>query len=270
MTGYITLNYWDLVIASVFLLLNGAVSLGLHLGLERKLAIAAVRMVIQLVLVGLLLKTLFALASPWITLLVALFMLLFAGREAWARQENRLRGWWGYGIGTSAMAFAGTTVILVALLILVRPSPWWSPRYALPLFGMILGNTMTGISLALDSLHRSILREQRAIEAQLLLGASKWQAARPFLHTALRSGFMPLINSMAATGVVSLPGMMTGQILSGVDPTEAVKYQILVMLLLGGSTGMGVLLATLASFLRLTDERHRLRPERLDRPKETA
>ena len=80
---------------------------------------------------------------------------------------------------------------------------------------------------------------------------------------------MPIINSMAATGIVSLPGMMTGQILSGVDPTEAVKYQLLVMFLIGGATGLGVLLATFGSVWRLTDERHRLRLERLTNAKET-
>lgn len=80
---------------------------------------------------------------------------------------------------------------------------------------------------------------------------------------ALRSGFTPIINAMAATGVVSLPGMMTGQILSGVDPREAVKYQLLIMFLLGGATGLGVLGATFASVWRLTDSRHRLRLDRL-------
>ena len=262
-TGYITLSYWDLAIASVFLLLNGAISIALHLGLERRLAISALRMMVQLTLVGLLLKALFSIASPWLTLLVVCAMLLFAGREIRARQENRLAGLWGYAIGTGAMTFAGTMVILTALLVLLEPKPWWAPRYALPLFGMILGNTMNGISLALDTLHRTILREGRAIEAQLLLGATRWQAARPFLRASLRTGFMPIVNAMAATGVVSLPGMMTGQILSGVDPQEAVKYQIMIMFLIAGSTGLGVLLATLGSFLRLTDERHRLRPERL-------
>jgi len=86
---------------------------------------------------------------------------------------------------------------------------------------------------------------------------------RPFTRRALRTGFMPIINSMAATGIVSLPGMMTGQILSGVDPTEAVKYQLLVMFLIGGSTGLGVLMAVLGSVHRLMDDRHRLRLDRL-------
>ena len=131
------------------------------------------------------------------------------------------------------------------------------------LFGMILGNTMTGISLGLDTLHTALQRERVAVEAKLLLGSSRWDAVSVARQRAIRSGFTPIINSMAATGIVSLPGMMTGQILSGVDPQEAVKYQLLITLLIGGATGLGVLAATFASIWRLTDSRHRLRLDRL-------
>ncbi|MGI9464638.1 MAG: ABC transporter permease, partial [Aestuariivirgaceae bacterium] len=228
-----------------------------------QLFVSAVRMVVQLILIGFILKALFAISSPWLTGLVALAMGMFAGREIWARQERHLSGFWGYGLGGGAMMFAGLLVTVLALTVLVGPDPWWSPRFALPLFGMILGNTMTGVSLGLDTLNSAVHRERVAIEAQLLLGMTRTEATAPFVRRALRSGFMPIINAMAATGVVSLPGMMTGQILSGVEPTEAVKYQLLIMFLIGGSTGFGVLLAVLGSIWRLTDERHRLRLDRL-------
>ncbi len=263
MSGYIALTYWDLLWASGFLVLNGVLSIWLKLGLERKLAVAVARMVVQLLIVGFLLKSLFAVQSPWLAAGVTLFMLAFAGREVRARQERRLSGLWGYGLGTGAMALSAITITAIGLAAMIGADPWWSPRFALPLLGMVLGNAMTGVSLALDTLHATVKREKPAIEAQLLLGATRWEAVRPFTRRALRSGFMPIINSMAATGVVSLPGMMSGQILSGVDPTEAVKYQLLVMFLIGGSTGLGVLLATFGSVYRLTDERDRLRPERL-------
>ncbi len=268
MTGYVTLGYEDLALASGFLLLNGVLSVWLRLGLERKLAVAAIRMFVQLSLVGLVLKTLFGLGSPWLTGLWVLFMLVFAGREVRARQASHIAGWWGYGIGAGAMALSAGVVAVFALSVLVRPDPWWAPQYALPLLGMILGNAMNGVSLVLDNLHRAVQRESRAIEAQLMLGATRWQAARPFLRAALRTGFMPIINAMAATGIVSLPGMMSGQILAGVDPGEAVKYQIMIMLLIGGSTGIGVLLAAYGALWRLTDDRHRLRPDRLGRATE--
>jgi putative ABC transport system permease protein len=263
MSSYIALSYWDLVFAAIFLVLNGALSLALNLGLERQLLIAATRMIVQLLLVGLVLKAIFAAASLWLTIGVAAAMGLFAGREIWARQERRLAGPWGYGIGAGAMMFAGVLVTLVALTTQIEPDPWWSPRFALPLFGMILGNTMTGVSLGLDTLNTTVHREKAAVEARLLLGQTRWEAVIPFVRRALRSGFMPIINAMAATGVVSLPGMMTGQILSGVDPTEAVKYQLLIMFAIGGATGLGVLGAVFASVWRLTDQRHRLRLDRL-------
>ena len=263
MSEYISLTYWDVSLAAVFLVINGLLSLWLGLKLERQLLISAVRMIVQLLLIGLILKWLFAISSPWLTGLAALIMGLFAAREVWARQERRLTGIWGYGLGGGAMMFAGILVTVMALTTQVQPEPWWSPRIALPLFGMILGNAMTGVSLGLDSLNTAVHRERVAIEAQLLLGATRWQACMPFARRALRSGFLPIINAMAATGVVSLPGMMTGQILSGVEPTEAVKYQLLVMFLIGGATGFGVLIAVLGSLWRLTDERHRLRLDRL-------
>jgi putative ABC transport system permease protein len=107
----------------------------------------------------------------------------------------------------------------------------------------------------------------RSVEAQLLLGATRWEACRPVLRQALRTGFMPIVNAMAATGVVSLPGMMTGQILAGADPNEAVKYQILVMFLISGATGLAVIGSVYGAVLRLTDDRHRLRLERLQPPR---
>jgi len=262
-TGYLALSYWDLVAASVFLILNAVFSILLDLGLTRTLIVSALRMTVQLILVGLILKAIFFAGSLLWTLLAAVVMLGFAGREIWARQDRRLTGFWGPGLGAAAMLVAGTLVTLYALAGLIRPDPVWLPQYALPLFGMILGNTMTGVSLGLDTLHTALAQGRQAVEAQLLLGKTRWEATRPIVRQALRSGFTPIINAMAATGVVSLPGMMTGQILSGVDPREAVKYQLLIMFLLGGATGLGVLGATFASVWRLTDARHRLRLDRL-------
>lgn len=263
MTEYIALSYSDLVLASLFLWLNGLISVLIGLGIGKNLVFSALRMTVQLLFVGMLLKFVIGLSSPLVTILIALIMVGFAGREIWARQAQRLTGWWGPGIGSSAMMMAGLIVTFCALTVQIAPDPWWSPRYALPLFGMILGNTMTGVSLALDRLHDTVRRERVAMEAGLLLGMTRWQALLPFLRLALVSGFMPIINAMAASGVVSLPGMMTGQILSGVDPQEAVKYQLFIMFLIGGATGLGVIAAVFMSALRLTDSRSRLRLDRL-------
>ena len=261
--SFIELTYWDLALASLLLLISGAMTVVLRLGLGRQLAVAAVRMVVQLTLVGLVLKTLFALVSPQWTALVALVMVGFAGYEVVARQKRRFTGTWTYGVGTASLTVAATIVTALALTTQIRPDPWYDPRYAIPLLGMMLGNTMTGVSVGLDRLLAAAVGERAAIEARLALGHDRLRAFRPFVRDACRVALIQIVNSMSAAGLVSLPGMMTGQILAGIAPVEAVKYQILIMFLIAGSTSLGVLLAVFAALYRLTDGRHRLRLDRL-------
>ena len=269
MASYITLNYWELAAASVFVIIDAGLSVIFKLNLHRSLLVATIRMVVQLALVGLVLTTLFSLVSPLWTGIAALAMVLFAGHEAAQRQDRRLSGWWSYGLGTGCMMMASVLVTVFALLAALRPNPWYDPRYAIPLLGMILGNCMTGVGLGLNTLTTSLVSRRVSVEAQLMLGATREVAAAPVMREALRNALMPTINSMAATGVVSLPGMMTGQILGGVPPAEAVKYQILVMFLIAGGTGLGAVTAVLGGVYRLTDGRHRLRLDRLTAPKAT-
>lgn len=261
--NHITLDLYDLALASVLVIFNGCLSFYLQLRLERQLLIATLRMIVQLTLIGFVLKTLFALSSPLWTGLMVLLMVLFAGREIIARQERRLAGLWLYGLGTGCMLLATTVVTLFALTTQIQPDPWYDPRYALPLLGMILGNIMSGISLGLYGLLNGAARERAAIEAQLMLGATRWQATLPVIREALRNALMPIINAMAASGIVSFPGMMTGQILAGADPMEAVKYQMLILFLIAGGTALGSVSAVVGGIYRLTDTRHRLRLERL-------
>ncbi len=264
---YIALSYWDVAASSLFLFIAAVLTLVLKLGLARTIAIRAARMVAQLIAIGYVLKFIFTATSPWITLLAAAVMVSFASREVLGRQERKLAGLWRYGLGPSAMMVSGALALVYALTVLIQPQPWYAPRFALPLFGMILGNSMTGVALGLNMITEAIVREKAAIEARLLLGRSRWEALRPFAARALRTGMTPIMNAMAASGVISLPGMMTGQILSGTPPVEAVKYQLMIMFLISGVVGIGVIAAVFASIWRLTDARHRLRPDRLDAAK---
>jgi len=261
---FISLGYSDLALASLLLLFSGILSIYLRLGLERRMGIAAVRMVVQLLLIGLVLKLLFSLVSPLWTGLAALIMVGLAGREVMARQKRKFAGWWTYGIGTTSLMLAGSIVTVLALTTQIRPEPWFDPRFAIPVLGMILGNTMSGISIGLDRLMNAAVDERGAIEARLALGHDRAAAFRPQVREACRSGLIHIINAMSAAGIISLPGMMTGQILAGADPTEAVKYQILIMFLIAGSTGMGTVVAVMLSVRRLSDTRHRLRLDRIE------
>ncbi|TVQ73077.1 MAG: ABC transporter permease, partial [Chromatiaceae bacterium] len=214
-------------------------------------------------LIGLVLTSLFDDAALFWVGLMALIMLLVAGREVMARQARRFRGWWGYGIGTLAMFTSAFTATVLALTDIISPAPWWEPQYAIPLLGMLLGNTMTGIALGLDRLTTTAWQQRRIIEGRLILGQTWSESIQDIRRDAARSGLMPIINAMAAAGIVSLPGMMTGQILAGIPPMEAVKYQILVMFLITAGTGFGTLGAIWLGARRLFDERERLRLDRL-------
>ncbi len=259
----ISLTPFDLALTAILVLLLSALSFILRLGIERQLIVAAIRTAVQLTLIGLVLKTIFANAQlHWVGLIV-LVMLLVAGREVMARQQHRLTGWWGYGVGTVSMFVSTFVITVMALIVVIGTEPWYQPQYAIPLMGMMLGNTMNGIALGLDRLIGSAREQRTTIEARLILGQHWQEAISDIRRNSMRTGMIPIINAMAAAGIVSLPGMMTGQILSGTPPVEAVKYQILIMFMITAGTGFGTMAAVWLASRRLFDERHRLRIERL-------
>ncbi len=262
----IPLSAFDLGLAAFLVLLLAALSIPMRLALSKTLLIAASRAIVQLLLLGLVLKTVFILNDPvWIAL-IALVMLSVAGYEVMARQQRKFLGLWAYGIGTSAMIVSAFSVTLLALTVIINIEPWYAPRYLIPLLGMLLGNTMNGISLTLDRLTEDAYRQRDSIEARLMLGHTSGQAIEHIRRNALRAGLMPLINAMATAGIVSLPGMMTGQLLGGSPPLEAAKYQILIFLLIAAGSGFGAMGAVWLAEKRLFDERGRLRLDRLHAP----
>jgi putative ABC transport system permease protein len=123
---------------------------------------------------------------------------------------------------------------------------------------------MNAASLTLQTTFNAAWYQRQAIDARLALGADRQTALRPILRQAVRSGLLPTINTMAAAGIITLPGIMTGQILAGMDPIEAARYQILLMFLLSGGSILAVVFAAWLALWRLTDSRHRLRLDRLE------
>jgi len=263
----IVLSAVDLTLAAGLVLALAALSWRMQLGLSGQLLIAGTRTVVQLLLIGLVLKALFANVDLLWVAGISLVMLLAAGREVMARQQRRFTGWWGFGMGTGAMFVSSFAITVLALGTMVGTDPWYEPQYAIPLLGMLLGNTMSGIALALDRLTTTAWQQRAIIEQRLMLGATRLEAIVEIRREAMRSGMMPIINAMAAAGLVSLPGMMTGQILAGSPPLEAVKYQILIMFLISAGTGFGVTAVLWLASKRLFDERDRLRLDKLTRPR---
>ncbi|MFV3366993.1 ABC transporter permease [Pseudomonas sp. NY15435] len=253
----------ELALAALLIVAAAALSWALRLGLQRTLLISAARLVVQLVLVGFFLRQVFALSSPWLTALVIAVMLGAATFEVGSRQRRRLTGLWHLGIGGSAVGIATLGIALFALAGSLRPTPWYDARHAIPLVGIILGTAMNAASLALNQVFASVTRERAAIEARLALGADRHTALSGLIRRALYTGLIPTLNQMAAAGIITLPGIMTGQILAGMDPLDAARYQILLMFLLAGAGFIAALGAVYLSLWRLTDPRERLRLDRL-------
>jgi putative ABC transport system permease protein len=259
----ISLSAGDLLIGSCLILLSACASIALSLQLHRALLLAALRMVVQLLLVGFALRAVFEISNPWITLLAAVCMAGAAGFETGARQDYRLPSYWHYLTGSGATVSATLIITVLALMTALRPHPWYNAREALPLTGIILGNVMNAVSLALNSFFNALHRERPAIEARLALGDSRYLALHDSSARAIRTALIPTINIMSAAGLVTMPGIMTGQLLAGMDPVSAAKYQILLMFLIVGGNCLGAFAAVYFAIYRLVDHRERLRLDRL-------
>lgn len=259
--GALDINAWQLALAAILIVVNLALSAWLRLGLTRSLLIASVRMTVQLLLVGLILGYVFALSQPLPIIAIGLVMTTLAGLASVNRTRRRFRGI--YLDSLLSVFTASFLVTGVALAGIINVRPWYLAQYAIPLLGMVLGNILNGTSLALDRFMEGAVRERDLIESRLALGASRWEAAHALITESLRVGMIPTINSMMVMGVVSLPGMMTGQLLAGAPPSTAVRYQIVIMFMIAAATALGSLGVVLLAFRVVFSGQHQLRTDRL-------
>lgn len=244
--GAIVIGWGELAIATVFVLVTAALSVAMSLKLEKDLAIATVRTYLQLMALGFILRWVFDNQTWWIVIALMFVMVTAAARVVLKRAPDAPAGVWGSA--ALAMALTAFTVTFAVTALVVRVPVWYEARYVLPIAGMVIGNSMTGIALAVERVFSDMEGRKEEILALTALGATPWEAARPSVRTALTAGLMPTINSMAAAGVVFIPGMMTGQILAGADPLEATKYQIVVMLMISAATAIGAIVAVMLMY----------------------
>ena len=251
---YIHLSWLQLGLASTLIVITAVLSLVLQLGLTRRLLIASVRMVLQLIMIGLVLRWVFGLNQwPAVASLIAAMSLI--GGIAAVQQTNRMfPGIWLNSI--VSVVVSSWIILFTALVVVVRVHPWYTPQYAVPLAGMILGNTLNGVALSLDRFGEELVLNRNRIEGLLALGATGKEAAMLPMRKALETGMLPTINMMMVAGIVTLPGTMTGQMLAGVDPLSAVRYQIVILFLLVAATALGTAGVILLSYRRLFNSRH--------------
>lgn len=258
---YQSLSYADLAIASALILINGVLSVLLKLQLERQLLLAGVRTVVQLLAIGYVLGWVFQFAHWYVVLPLMCGMTLVAGICASGRRKERHRGLLTDSV--VSVWLSSWLVTAIGLFVVLRVRPWYEPQYAIPILGMILGNTLTAVSLGIERMARELKSHRGVVDMILGLGGTRWEAARGAAAQAVRAGMMPTLNQMSVVGIVSLPGMMTGQILAGQSPTEAVRYQIVIMFLIAASSALGTVCAVLLTFNRLFSKGHQFLAHRL-------
>lgn len=264
--GAIPIGWGELALASGFVVLAGVLSLVMGLRLEKDLAIATVRTYLQLFALGFVLRWVFVNQTWPVVLLLLGVMVVAAARVVLKRAGGAPPG--VFPSAVVSMAVTGFVVTFAVTALIVRVPVWYEARYVLPIAGMVIGNSMTGIALAVERLFADLDARSAEMLGLTALGASVWEAARPSVRTALSAGMIPTINSMAAAGVVFIPGMMTGQILAGADPIAATKYQIVVMLMIAAATAIGAMLAVLLMYRkRFTEDGIYLEPGYREAPR---
>lgn len=209
------------------------------LGQVRPLLVALLRLVVQLLLLGLVLDWLFSTDSPALVGGIALVMLVVSAQTVGSRLKGGGAALFLESFG--ALALGTVLVMAVSLRIGLGVEPWYSPRVVIPLLGMVLGNSVTGVALAAERLDSELRADRELVEWRLTLGATPRQAALPALRSAVRAALTPPINNMMIAGIVSIPGMMTGQLLAGADVPGAIRYQILVYLAITATVSLSTL-----------------------------
>lgn len=208
---------------------------------EKEIMIATVRMTIQLTLMGYVLMYVFNNPSWWLTSIMIFIMVSFAVYNALKRVKKKTSKELKEIIGFS-MILGSLVTASFFIIVVLKTEPWFNPQYFIPITGMIIGNSMTGISLGANRLCNDMEDKRAIIENSLMLGATPKEAAREIVNDSFDSAILPTMNNMLTMGIVSLPGMMTGQILSGTFPLTAIKYQIGIMLAILASTALTVVL----------------------------
>ncbi|MGQ4646896.1 ABC transporter permease [Lyngbya aestuarii] len=242
MDSLIELEQTDLLWALGMIALAIGLSSTLRLKLEIPIAIATGRTLLQLLVVGSVLAVIYQLNNPIAVLSVVLIMLLITTITARNRIGKKIPRLFLVVFGS--IFFSAALTLSYTLLLIIQPETWYDPQYLVPLASIVLGQAMNGAAIAGERLVNTISNSRLEIETHLSLGATPQQAVARYRQDAIRTGLIPTINSMTVVGMVTLPGIFTGQLLSGIDPLNAASYQILIMFILAFTNLVTTLLVT--------------------------
>ena len=256
MDNLISLDTLDLVLCLGMIGIAIALSLWQKLGLEKQLAYGAGRALMQLIAIGYILDIVFAIDDWWAVLAILAIMLTIASIVTRNRIDQKLKGL----LPTVALSLVASSLLTLAyvMILIIQPDTWYEPQYLIPLAGMLFGNAMNSASLAGERLLNSINQNRLEIETHLCLGATPTQAISLYKKAAIRAGLIPILNNMVVMGLVSLPGMFTGQVLGGSDPLDAASYQILILFAIVLTNIIATVLVTQGIYKRFFNQNNQL------------
>lgn len=229
MSQIVVLDIWKFALIYLLLIVVLAIMKLCHISQAKLLIVASIRMTVQLVIAGLVITYIFENPHPVFTVGYIAAMTIFAVFRVLSKNRD-LNLKFKVAIGVS-MVLSGICVLLFFVGVVVGQSIF-NPQYVIPIAGMVMGNAMTGVTLGIKTFTQSFDGQRNKIETLLNMGATPQKILIPFVNRAVETAMLPTLNSMVGMGIVSLPGMMTGQILSGTLPTTAILYQIAIMIAL--------------------------------------
>ena len=243
----------SLIIASSLVLVTLFFSYWQRLSLEKEIIISVIRAVIQLVIVGYILEYIFGYDSPIFTSLIVLFMIFNASFNA-AKRGGFIKN----GLVISFLAITVGTSITLAVLLLSKTIEY-KPDQIIPISGMIVSNAMISLGLCYKQISSDFSNKRLEVETKLSMGADILMASKGIIQDSIKTGMIPTIDSAKTLGIVSLPGMMTGLILAGAPPIEAIKYQIIVTFMLLSTTTISSFIACYLSYRSFFNKSKQLR-----------
>jgi putative ABC transport system permease protein len=230
-----------------------AVSFWRRAELEQDIAVAVLRSFLQLTAVGYVIQAIFDADSLWLVAALLAGMVAFGTWTARGRAKT-VPGATGPIVLALSVAAAVTLGLVIGLGVFKA-----EPRYLVPVGGMVIGNSMTAVAVALNRLADEMHDGRRQVEAMLALGATSFHAARGALTRSLRSGMIPLVDSTKTTGIVFFPGTMVGMLIAGAEPVDAVRLQLVLLWVLLGAVALAGLIAVSLGYRGFFTDAHQLR-----------
>jgi len=240
MSDYIVISNTSVLISLGLMLIVAIIGLINKLGITRSVIIGTIRSFAQLTIMGYILGWIFDMQRWYFTVLMLIIMIAFATYDSYKRIDFRPGK--TFFCCLSAMLVGNALPLAFMFYMVLQITPWYDPQYVIPISAMVISNTMTAISICLNTFGSELRLRRYEVEAKLSLGASKSLALEAIRKSAMKAGLIPTINALMVLGIVKLPGMMTGQILGGVAPIESVKYQLLIMYMISSAAAISLFL----------------------------